>query len=105
VRLPAAASGQLEFAYPGDSQVPCIRRVGAGRMLCRRPLVVGKAPGFVPTIQPVDPERVCVRCVLALVRLLARCPVCDAEVVADGRGRAPEHGDCIGVNLLARRPV
>lgn len=101
MRLPAYCAG-LEWAYPGNADVPCLRRVGADRMLCGLFLNPGQDVGFVPTLQPADPEPVCPSCVVTLASLVGRCRVCGLQVVGDERGRAPSHGDCVGVNMALR---
>lgn len=103
MRLPDCTAGVLEWAYPGVSEVPCLRRAGAGRMLCLRPLNPMPHVGFVPVAQPVDPEPVCASCVRVLGRLLGWCPVCGAQLVAGPRGLTPPHDECVGVNLRLAR--
>lgn len=103
MRLPEYATGLLEWAYPGRSEVPCLRRPGAEQMLCGLFLNPGRVPGFVPRLlQPADPEPVCPRCVVVLATLAGRCPVCGAELVGDEQGRAPAHGGCEGAGMALR---
>lgn len=104
MRLPACAEDTIVWAYPGlEQQVPCLMRVDADRMLCGRFLNPGGVHGSVPALQPYDPDPVCPRCVVELALLVGACPVCGVELVADEQGRAPQHGDCVGVNLALRR--
>jgi predicted amidophosphoribosyltransferase len=71
-------------------------------MLCGLFLSPGKVEGYVPIVQPTDPEPVCPHCVVVLASLAGRCPVCGADLVGDEQGRAPGHGGCVGVNMALR---
>jgi predicted amidophosphoribosyltransferase len=71
-------------------------------MLCGLFLNPGQYVGFVPTLQPADPEPVCPHCVVTLASLVGRCPVCGVQLVGDEQGRAPSHRDCVGVNMPLR---
>lgn len=102
MRLPEYAVQVVEWAYPGRFTVPCLRRLGAGQMLCGLFLNPGQDEGFVPVEQPADPEPVCARCVVMLATLIGRCPVCGVELVGDEQGRAPAHGGCEGAGMAGR---
>lgn len=104
MRLPDACTGVIEWAYAGNQQIPCLRRVDADRMLCGRLLHSTGRPGFAAVLlQPADPLTACGPCVRRLRKLLGYCPVCGVELVGDDRGRAPEHDGCVGVNMPLRR--
>ena len=103
MRIPDCAEGAVEWAYPGDAEVPCLRRLGADLMLCGLPLDSSQRNGWVPQLlQPADPARVCPHCVVALASLIGRCPVCGVQLVGDEQGRAPAHRGCVGVNMALR---
>jgi hypothetical protein len=103
VRLPDAATGVLEWAFPGAEQdAPCLRRVGAARMLCGLKLVKTRHAGFVPAMQPVDPDPFCARCVIEMWSLFGNCPVCGALVelvdrLVGGHGMAVRTRDGVAV--------
>lgn len=77
----------FEWAVPGlHLDDWCVRRTGAGLMLCGRGLnAVNRAEGFVPAIQPAEPPAGAHgRCLALLADWHGVCPVCGGDIATDG---------------------